>query len=150
MTPCKWVKWFGCYSLSKLSIFEMIKDGQFLLGAIHKGCSQNFAPFAPWGTTLRRSNFPLKSKKGREGESLALLQIWHSILGYLLGLIDLDNYTALLRTFRLTMTIKIRTSEDVRPSKKDKVWFYVLFATFLCYFTQPRILFLRFVHVLVL
>ena len=31
-----------------------------------------------------RLNFPLKSKKGREGERIALLQIWNSILGYLL------------------------------------------------------------------
>ena len=37
-------------------------------------------------------NFPLKSKKEREGESLALLQIWHLILSYVLGLIDLDKY----------------------------------------------------------
>ena len=57
--------------------------------------SSIFLAKTPWGTTLRRSNFPLKSKKGREGESLALLQIWNSILGYLLGLIDLDKYTAL-------------------------------------------------------
>jgi len=46
-------------------------------------------------TTLQRSNFPLKRKKEREGESLALLQIWYSILGYLLGLIDLDKQIAL-------------------------------------------------------
>ena len=48
---------------------------------------------------LRRSNFPLKSKKGREGESLALLQIWDSILGNLLGLMDLDRYTSFFETF---------------------------------------------------
>ena len=44
---------------------------------------------------LRRLNFPLISKKGRKGKSLALLQIWHLILGCLLGLIDLDKYTPL-------------------------------------------------------
>ena len=31
-------------------------------------------------------------------------------------------------------------SEEVRPSKKDKVWFYLLFANILRYFTQPRII----------
>ena len=50
---------------------------------------------APWGIPLWHLNLPLKSKKGREGESLSLLQISHLILGYLLGLIDLDKYTAL-------------------------------------------------------
>ena len=39
--------------------------------------------------------FVPQKDKGREGESLALLQIWNLILGYLLGLIDLDKYTAL-------------------------------------------------------
>ena len=33
---------------------------------------------------------PLKSKKEREGESLALLWNWHSILGYLFNLIQVD------------------------------------------------------------
>ena len=38
---------------------------------------------------------PPKREKEREGESLILLQIWDSILGSLLGLIDFDKYTAL-------------------------------------------------------
>ena len=42
----------------------------------------------------------------------------------------------------MTLSIRIRTSEDVRASKKDKVRFYLLSATFLSCFTQPRILFL--------
>ena len=37
-----------------------------------------------------RLNLPLKSKKEREGESLALLQIWGSILGHLFNLIQVD------------------------------------------------------------
>ena len=40
-------------------------------------------------------NFPLKRKKEREGESLALLPIQNLILRYLLGLIDLDKYIAI-------------------------------------------------------
>ena len=38
----------------------------------------------------------------------ALLQIWHLILGGLLGLIDLDKYAAQYRTLSLTFDIKIR------------------------------------------
>ena len=37
---------------------------------------------------------PPKNKKEREDESLDLLQVFYFILGYLLGLIELDKYTA--------------------------------------------------------
>ena len=38
---------------------------------------------------------PSREQERKEGESLALLKIWHLILGRLLGLIDLEKYTAL-------------------------------------------------------
>ena len=37
-------------------------------------------------------NFPLKSKQEKEGEGQALLHTKDLILGYILGLIDLDKY----------------------------------------------------------
>ena len=59
-----------------------------------------------------------------------MLEIRDLILGYLLGLIDVDKYIASLRTLSLSLAIKIRTSEDVRGSKNIKVRSYLLFATF--------------------
>ena len=50
---------------------------------------------------LRRLNFPLKSKNGRKGESLALLQIWHLILGYLFNLIQVDYQIAFVEEAEL-------------------------------------------------
>ena len=63
---------------------KIIWDYNFELYFYHSSFSfQKLAEFqelershmALWGTTLRRLNSPLKSKKEREGESLALLQI---------------------------------------------------------------------------
>ena len=44
-----------------------------------------------------RLNLPLKRKKVREGESLALLQIWDSILGHLFNLIQVDYWIAFVQ-----------------------------------------------------
>ena len=37
----------------------------------------------------------------------------------------------------MTFSIRIRTSEDVRASIKDKVWFYLLFRNIPSAVTQP-------------
>ena len=68
-----------------LLVMKWSKSNQMLQTIWHHSSVQfsllfqmvHFFPLSPWGTTLRRLNFPLKSKKGRKGESLALLQIWH-------------------------------------------------------------------------
>ena len=46
------------------------------------------------GYSIMKFEFVPQKDKGREGESLALLQIWNLILGYLLGLIDVDKQIA--------------------------------------------------------
>ena len=78
--------------------------------------NNHYAQIPPKGTTkqtltnahpgVRRSNFPFKSKKGREGESLALLQIWNSILGYLLGLIDPGEVHSLIKDNQIDLEYK--------------------------------------------
>ena len=42
----------------------------------------------------------------------------------------------------MTLSIRIRTSEDVRASKRTKFQFYLLSATFQSNIAQPRTLFL--------
>ena len=89
-----WLYYPVMYSVSAhivYSFFYELQYGASKVGKWKPNKQTHGTTYAPRVTTLRRSNFPLKRKKEREGESLALLRIWYPILGYLLGLIDLDR-----------------------------------------------------------
>ena len=59
-----------CFSFFTQSLQTLVK-----MSKIQRKISILSATSTPWVIMLRRLNFPLKNKKGRKGESLALLQI---------------------------------------------------------------------------
>ena len=117
------IPWFFqiCFSFFTQSWQTLVK-----MSKIQRKISILSATSTPWVIMLRRLNFPLKNKKGRKGESLALLQNWHFILGYLLGLIDLDRYHSLMKgpwawPF-LSKSEHQRTSGAQKMSKSDSIY----------------------------